>query len=340
VRILLIKLKHIGDSLLLTSATRAIRQQYPDAEISVLVRKGCEGILAGATSIDQVHTSVAPESDNRDLGSHLNEFKQILQLRRQRYDVILELTRGDRGRWWALALRGECKATYETKSGTAFWGRVFDESHPAPSPLTSHAVCQDYDLVQRVLKLKQESPEPLEFNRERADLSFVVSEGVVLIHPATRWKRKQWPEANWKTLIEALTTKGERVVLSSGPDAPEVGLCRRLADEFDAEQVIFTGGQLSWAQLAGVLYRAKAFIGVDTAAMHLAAACGTPTVGLFLPWIAPMWYPWGVRHEVVFAEGYPIQASVELNDLSKAVAAMEAIMPEQVLGALRRLVEP
>ncbi|MEM6885938.1 MAG: hypothetical protein AAF571_13000, partial [Verrucomicrobiota bacterium] len=181
VRILLIKLKHIGDSLLLTASTRAIRQQYPDAEISVLVRKGCEGILAGAESIDHVYTSVAPESTNRDFGSHLSEFKQIYQLRRQRYDVIMELTRGDRGRWWALALRGKRKATYQMKSGSAFWGCVFDVLPPAPSPFINAAL-QDYELVRQVLDLKSAEPEALEFVEERADQSFELSQGAILIH--------------------------------------------------------------------------------------------------------------------------------------------------------------
>lgn len=338
VRILLIKLKHIGDSLLLTAATGAIRQQYPDAEISVLVRSGCEGILSGAESIDHIYTSVAPEASRRNWFSHLSEFKTIHQLRRQRFDIILELTRGDRGRWWMLALRSRSKATYQMKSCKAFWSLFFDRLVPAPSPHI-HAVKQDFELVRQAVKLEAEQPPALEFSRQRADVSRSVPEGAVVIHPATRWRRKQWPEVNWKELIKTLIESGETVVLSSGPDPDEVELCDRLADGFNRKRLILTKGEWSWAELAGALYRSKIFIGVDTAAMHLAAACGTPTVGLFLPWIAPMWHPWNVKHEAVFAAGFPTHATAELNDLSKAVAAMEGIQPEQVLNAMDRLLE-
>jgi heptosyltransferase-3 len=333
VKILLIKLKHIGDSLMLTATTRAIHEEYPDAEVTVLVRSGCEGILAGASSIQQVVTSVAPETANRALASHLNEFKMIHQLRRQRFDYIFELTRGDRGRWWALALRGKNKVTYEMSSGRVFWSRIFDKLIAAPSPFI-HAARQDYALVKDFLALKQAEPASLEFLADRADHSFQMTDGCVLIHPATRWKRKQWPEPRWRELIGLLVGRGERVILSSGPDADEIELCERLCADYTPQQVLFTGGRLSWSQLAGALYRSRLFIGVDTAAMHLAAACGIPTVGLFLPWIAPMWHPWKVLHQCVYADGFPTQASAELNELATAVKAMESISVEQVLRAV------
>jgi polysaccharide pyruvyl transferase WcaK-like protein len=56
VNVLLIKTKNIGDALLLTAAARAIRRDHPRAEITALVRRGTEGILRGAISIDQVAT--------------------------------------------------------------------------------------------------------------------------------------------------------------------------------------------------------------------------------------------------------------------------------------------
>ena len=51
--------------------------------------------------------------------------------------------------------------------------------------------------------------------------------------------------------------------------------------------------------MAGLLYRAKLFVGVDTAAMHLAAACQTPTVALFGPSFESEWRPWHTPHLIV-----------------------------------------
>ena len=61
-RLLFVKLKHIGDALIMTPALMAARAAYPRAEIWVVVRQGCEGILAGCPAIDRVLTTAAPEA--------------------------------------------------------------------------------------------------------------------------------------------------------------------------------------------------------------------------------------------------------------------------------------
>ena len=64
-RLLFVKLKHIGDSLLLTPTLSAVRTMYPDSEIWVVVRRGCEAILRGCPAIDNLLTAAAPELSSR-----------------------------------------------------------------------------------------------------------------------------------------------------------------------------------------------------------------------------------------------------------------------------------
>ena len=59
-RLLFIKLKHIGDALIMTPMLTAVRARHPEAEIHVVVRHGTEGILAGCPAIDQLHTPPLP----------------------------------------------------------------------------------------------------------------------------------------------------------------------------------------------------------------------------------------------------------------------------------------
>src|SRR5439155_13712127 len=97
-RLLFIKLKHIGDSLLLTPTLSAVRAVYPQAHICVVVRQGCEGILAGCPAIDQILTSAAPEAKKRKARQFWAELQLIRTLRRQKFDCTFELGDGDRGR--------------------------------------------------------------------------------------------------------------------------------------------------------------------------------------------------------------------------------------------------
>jgi ADP-heptose:LPS heptosyltransferase len=67
-------------------------------------------------------------------------------------------------------------------------------------------------------------------------------------------------------------------------------------------RLITTAGTTSWSQLAWLLEQANFFVGVDTAAMHLAAACGCPTVALFGPSPTFEYYPWEVSHWLIQPE--------------------------------------
>jgi heptosyltransferase-3 len=88
------------------------------------------------------------------------------------------------------------------------------------------------------------------------------------------------------------------VVVSCGPAPDERAAATRLQRSL-GPAALSTDGQTSWAQLAGLLHRARLFVGVDTAAMHLAAACGCPTVALFGGSKIFEWFPWRVRHRTV-----------------------------------------
>ena len=67
-RILFIKLRHIGDSLLLTPTIVATKQKFPHAEIWVLVRESCDGVLAGCPEIDRILSTANPDAAKRRSG--------------------------------------------------------------------------------------------------------------------------------------------------------------------------------------------------------------------------------------------------------------------------------
>ena len=81
-RILFIKLRHIGDSLLLTPTIVATKQKFPQAEIWVLVRESCDGILAGCPEIDRILTTANPDSAKRSKQGILIDLKLAALLRR------------------------------------------------------------------------------------------------------------------------------------------------------------------------------------------------------------------------------------------------------------------
>jgi heptosyltransferase-3 len=69
--------------------------------------------------------------------------------------------------------------------------------------------------------------------------------------------------------------------------------------------VVDLAGQLSLRELAALTARARLFVGVDSAPMHIAAAMGTPVVALFGPSGDLEWGPWGVAHRIVASDRHP-----------------------------------
>jgi heptosyltransferase-3 len=120
----------------------------------------------------------------------------------------------------------------------------------------------------------------------------------VVVHPASRWLFKTWPAERSAQLMDRLAADGRRIVMTCGPADAEQALVRRIGSLTSAP-VIDLGGLLSLKELAALTARARLFIGVDSAPMHIAAAVGTPVVALFGPSGDIEWAPWGVTHRVV-----------------------------------------
>jgi heptosyltransferase III len=329
VRLLFIKLKHHGDALLLTPTLAAARACYPSAEIWVVVRRGSEGILAGCPAIDRVLASAAPESSGRKTFDWVNDLKLLREIRRQYFDHAFEFTQGDRGRlltaWSGARFRCASNGVYRVP---IFWRPWFNRlsTHDWRN---EHQVEANFHLVNEFLPLGVSEPPPLVFERARTkpcDLGVKLTDYIV-IHPGTRWQRKRWPLEKWIETGRELLKLAAQLVISVGPDADEVQLGDALAGAL-GPQAVSTRGQLSWAQLAGLLYGAKLFVGLDTAAMHLAAACQCPTVALFGSSVARHWRPWRAPHQLIGAADWGQKAADD---------TMTRIAVEPVLAACRAM---
>ena len=299
-RILFIKLRHIGDSLLLTPTIVATKAKFPDAEIWVLVRKSCDAILAGCPEIDRVLTTANPDAANRSSGDWMADLKLAFLLRRTDFDFVFELTDNDRARFFAIAARTKERCTNKHRTLNRFWRLFFHRICNLPRR-RQHQVVRDYFCPQETLEFPDQ-PGALRF-AESLSAPWQAHEydngtAFAMLHIHTRWERKAWPMERWHSLIEHLLRFVPRLLISCGPDAQEVESSKNLCQKF-GRHLQTTGGTANWAQIAWLLRKAKFFVGVDTAAMHLAAACECPTIALFGPSPVFEYHPWKVRHWMI-----------------------------------------
>lgn len=328
-RLLFVKLRHIGDALLLTPTLAAVKQRFPRAEVWVVVRGGSEGILAGCPHIDRLRTAMIPEHGAARDAHRGQDLRLLRELRAARFEHAFELSGGDRGRW--LVTLSGARGRTTTTSAMVFpkhWRFAFNR--PATRRRYGfHEVQRDYMTVQEILALPEEIP-PLSFAPEAME-PWGPAEALgdfAVIHPGTRWAKKAWPEDRWVEAGRALLKHMPRLILSAGPDPQEKALAKRIASALGTD-ALSTDGQTNWAQLAGLLRRARLFLGVDTAAMHLAAACNCPTVALFGESKIFEWYPWRVRHRVVRAHQWLGEKQAEK---MQGAALMDAIPCDSVVA--------
>lgn len=329
-RLLFVKLRHIGDALLLTPTLAAVKQVLPHCEIWVVVRGGSEGILAGCPHIDQLRTAMIPEHGKARKAHRGRDIKLLGELRAAKFEHAFELSGGDRGRW-LVALSGARGRTANTAARIfpSWWKPAFNRpSHTRRFGF--HELQRDYLTVGDVLPLPEKIP-PFRFD-ENAMRPWAPAENMgefAVIHAGTRWARKAWAEDRWIEAGRALLERVPQIVLSCGPDQEERALNERLRGAL-GPRVISTDGQTTWPQLAWLLSRAKMFAGVDTAAMHLAAACNCPTVAIFGGSKIFEWYPWRVRNVVVRP-----QAWIGEEPAAKMLDSelMREIPPEKVIAA-------
>jgi len=146
---------------------------------------------------------------------------------------------------------------------------------------------------------------------------------IIGLGPTANWNGKVWPADRFAALFQALASgplPGARAAIFAGPGPKEAALAAPLLALLP--DAIDLTGQLELPQAAACLARCALFIGNDSGLMHLAAAAGTPTVGLFGPTPSAEYGPSGPRARVAQS------ATQEMDGLSveTALAAAMALL--------------
>jgi heptosyltransferase III len=212
---------------------------------------------------------------------------------------------------------------------------------------TCHRVEKDFTSVDEFLELPRPIP-PLRFDR---GLTEIWKEGrdltnFIVMQIGTRQRINCWHREGWREVCRYFLERHEAVVVACGPIYQELEQAEWLRKELGF-RILCTRGQATWPQMADLLYRARLYVGPNTAAMHLAAACGCPVVALFGPSLEDYWYPWQIPHRIVTSRGFTPSrdmleryAHVQKRSMSEiraddVIAACVALTAQQTSGNAR-----
>jgi heptosyltransferase-3 len=345
-RALVIKLRHHGDVLLTSPVFAVLKRHVPDIETDALIYADTRDMLALHPAVAQIHVVDRKWKQAGFLERLAQERALYSALRARCYDLIVHLSEHPRGAWLARALKPRYAVAPDYRDKGRFWKRSF--SHRFSLPFNPRRPMAEWNLD----ALRRLGIQPGEDERnmllvpgeaaEREIETLLGAAGIaagqfVHLHPGSRWQFKCWPAERTAALIDELARRGERVVLSGAPDADERALIAAILARTRSKPVDLSG-KLSLKSLAALSARARLFVGVDSAPMHIAAAMGTPVVALFGPSGESEWGPWQVAHRVVASTRHPCRPCGQAGCGGGRVSDCLATLPvEAVLEATTAL---
>jgi ADP-heptose:LPS heptosyltransferase len=198
--------------------------------------------------------------------------------------------------------------------------------------LLDYARALDCDTSDRIPRFV---PTP-EDEREAAALAV---NDYIILHPtnAIASRRGMWPTNGWASLADALADKFDATILLSGATSDE-GINAAILADTAGERIVDIAGKLGIGAFGALAQQARAFVGITTGTMHVAAAVGAATVGIF-PFQSDFperWAPLGLRTEVVRAS-YPCHPG-DTKERCSDYACIAHLDVERILAATQALI--
>jgi lipopolysaccharide heptosyltransferase II len=349
-RILLVRLRPIGDVVFTTPLLGALRRRYPDAHLTYRVEPDSAPILDGNPHIDDLF--IVP----RDHGwSRLRHDVAIARrLSRGKYDIAVDLHGGPRSAWFTWASRAP------TRIGYTIAGRTWMYTHAvarAKQLTPRHSVANQWDLLVPLgIPHGDQASDPVSMPADpEADARVAArlaaagvgpGHALIVIHVSASNRFKRWPEEAFVSLVVAILRRdpSRRVFLTSGPS--DADGASRIAAAVRAEPGDLSGGLLEpgtlpLRELRALIARAAVYIGGDSGPLHVAATTAVPIVELLGPTLAERSHPWRDPRsftEVIDIGPLPCRPCHQRRCEPGDFRCLTRISPDRVLTAAERAI--
>lgn len=276
-KILAIQFKYLGDAVFITPALLAIKEQFPDAELHVLVAKEVAPILINISWITKVWAM--PRTRGK-----LNFFETwpfVMSLRNENFERLVDLGGNDRAAVVSFLIGAKIR-TAPVNSKKQLLKRVaftqLIEAKSLPTPWVSRHL--------KLLSLAWNTPEPssphLSITSNPAladDAKKLLRSQTILCHVGASQSKKEWPIQNWIDLYKQATQKGYYLAFSAGTSNREQAIITEIKSRIPNANILPRINDLNL--FLAVLNEAELVIAGDTGPLHFAAGLGIKILGLF-----------------------------------------------------------
>src|SRR5215217_968923 len=297
-KVLLVRLRSIGDTVLATPSLFALKRFLPNVTVDILLEDWVAPLLNDHPHVDNVIVL--------ERGGFMTRARVARELRAGNYDVVYNLHGGTTATFLTRATGARHRVGFKSYQYAQL------HNHQAPSPLLlwgqqkTHSVEQQLALLgwtgvpvtDRPRTQLGVSPDAAQTIDERLAAAGLTDRKIALIHPAAAFATKQWATENFARVVEFLAERGFAPLAIAAPH--EQAVLENLIDDSSVGIVTF---DLSLPEVTALAARSQLFVGNDSGIAHMAAAVGTPSVVIFGSSNVAHWRPWNrAAAEVVFEE--------------------------------------
>jgi len=305
-RVLLIQLGDIGDVVLTIPTIKALRESKPTSTLYIAVREHARELIEDCPWVDGVI------SVERMKGTLLERFfyqRDFLQaLRAKKFGAAIDLRTGTRGAILSYVSGAPLRIGRYADDGRLWRNRLFTHLVKPENEMEQYSSLHSLNIVAPFKVDARDIDPELTVTREQEmrvecmlrEEGIGLDRSLIALHPFSRWRYKEWPTENYTSLIDYIGSRYPVQIAITG-SVDERGRAAHLVKEARAEAYNLAG-KTTIGDLAAVFKKCGLLIGIDSAAMHIAAAVGTPTVTIFGPSAPINWAPRGKQHEIIFKD--------------------------------------
>lgn len=261
-RILFVTASRIGDAVLSTGLLAHLAATYPQARFTVACGAPAASLFAAAPFVEKV----------------------IPMVKRKRAGHWRDLWKQSVGTWWSLVvdLRGSALAYVVPTARRAVLKSSWEPKHRL------YHLSSALGLDQAFAPVLWNTPEQM----NRAECLLPAGSPILALGPTANWGAKQWPAERFAQVALALTADNDGRIAVFGAENERASVQALLA-ALPAPRTIDLIGKVDLATVHACLKRASLYVGNDSGLMHMAAAAGIPTLGLFGPSSEIFYGPFG-----------------------------------------------
>ncbi len=300
-RVLVVRLRSIGDTVLATPSLDALRRFLPDAQIDILLEDWVAPLLDGFDAVDNVLTVKR--------GSTLDRLRVMSLLAGRRYEVAYNLHGGTTAGFFTAATLAAHRIgfrSYQNKflynylapPASEFWHEEKTHSAEQQLALLGWTGVPVADRPKSRLVVKPE----LEDFTQRLFREYEIDENYpfALIHPVAAFETKQWAIEKFAAVVKFLYERGIiSVAVGTKSELPI------LLDLFNQSPLALMLYDKTLPQITALASKARIFVGNDSGVAHIAAAVNTPSVVIFGSSNVSHWRPWTNAPNEVVTENLP-----------------------------------